>query len=339
MSQSTAPRKRLTLDEVHQLSMDALMANGADRENAEATTHFMWSAERDSCHSHGLFRLPGYVASLKSGKVNGKSRPTVTDLAPAAIRVDGDNGFAPMALEVGREPLASRARETGIAALAITNTYHFSALWVETAALAEMGLVSIAMTSAKPMVAPAGGTKPLFGTNPLSFAWPRKGREPVVFDMATAAMARGEIMVAAREGHEVHDGAGIDENGNPTTDPEAILKGAQLAFGGTKGALFALMVELMAGPMVGGPFSVEQKEIDNADGGPAGGAEFLIVIDPVVMSGNAGALDHAEKLFDEILAQEGTRLPADRRYKVRPENEKSGIEIPLSLYDTIKSLT
>jgi delta1-piperideine-2-carboxylate reductase len=331
-------RTRLTLDEVHALSMNALTANGADQENAEAVTHFMWAAERDSCHSHGLFRLPGYVASLKSGKVNGKSRPKVEDLTAAAIRVDGDNGYAPMALKVGREPLVNRTRETGIAACAIRNTYHFSALWVETAALAEQGVVAIAMTSAMPMVAPAGGIKPLFGTNPFSFAWPRKGKPPMVFDMATAAMARGEIQVAAREGHKVHDGAGIDPEGNPTNDPNEILEGAQLAFGGTKGALLSLMVELMAGPMLGENFSVEQKEADNGDGGPARGGEFLIAIDPVRLSGNASVDDHAEKLFATLLAQPGTRLPAERRYTVRPENEANGIEIPTTLYDTIKAL-
>lgn len=332
-------RTRLSLDDVHALSMAALTANGADIENAEATTHFMWAAERDSCHSHGLFRLPGYVASLKSGKVNGKAQPTLDDLAPAAIRCNGDNGFAPIGLKTGREPLAARARETGIAALALTNTYHFSALWVEAAELAEMGLVAIAMTSAKPMVAPAGGSKPLFGTNPLSFAWPRAGKQPMVFDMATAAMARGEIMVAARDGHKVQDGAGIDKDGNPTNDPDAILEGAQLAFGGTKGALLALMIELMAGPLIGQPFSVEQSEIDNNDGGPAKGGELLLAMDPKRLSGNSGVLDHAEKLFAQVLAQEGTRLPAERRYQARSENEANGIEIPTALYDTIKSLT
>jgi len=318
--------------------MAALTANGADQENAEAVTHFMWAAERDSCHSHGLFRLPGYAASLKSGKVNGKSRPTVEDLAAATIRVNGDNGYAPMALKVGRDPLVKRARETGIAACAITNTYHFSALWVEAAALAEQGVVAIAMTSAMPMVAPAGGIKPLFGTNPFAFAWPRKGKPPMVFDMATAAMARGEIQVAAREGHTVPDGAGVDPQGNPTNDPNEILDGAQLAFGGTKGALLALMIELMAGPMLGEKFSVEQKEADNGDGGPARGGEFLIAMDPVRLSGNQGVDDHAEKLFATLLAQPGTRLPAERRYKVRPENEANGIEIPTTLYETIKAL-
>ncbi len=331
-------RTRLSLDNVRDLSMNVLTTSGADTENAEAVTHFIWSAERDSCHSHGLFRLPGYAASLKSGKVNGQARPTVEDLAPAALRCNGDNGYAPMALKVGREPLAERARETGIAALAITNTYHFSALWVETAALADLGMVAIAMTSAKPMVAPAGGTKPLFGTNPLSFSWPRPNKPPMVFDMATAAMARGEIQVAAREGHTVHDGAGIDKDGRPSNDPNAILEGAQLAFGGTKGALLALMVELIAGPLIGQPFSVEQQAGDNNDGGPTTGGEFLLAIDPVRLSGNAGVLDHAEKLFGELLAQDGTRLPAERRYQLRAGNEADGIEIPTSLYETIKAL-
>lgn len=331
-------RTRLSLNDVRDLSMAALQASGADQQNAEAVTHFMWSAERDSCHSHGLFRLPGYCASLRSGKVNGRARPSVHDLAGAALGVNGDNGFAPLALDVGRGPLVERTRQTGIAALALKDVYHFSALWVETAALAEQGLVAIAMTSAMPMVAPAGGTKPLFGTNPLSFAWPRPGKPPMVFDMATAEMARGEIQIAAREGHTVRDRAGIDVNGQPTNDPNAILEGAQLAFGGTKGALLALMIELMVGPMLGQPFSVEQQAGDNNDGGPATGGELLIAIDPVRLAGGDGALDHAEKLFAALLAQPGARLPAERRYHVRPENEARGIEIPTALYDTIKAL-
>lgn len=336
---STPSRTRLSLDDVHALSMAALTKSGADHENAEAVTHFIWSAERDSCHSHGLFRLPGYAASLKSGKVNGNARPKIEPLGTAALRVDGDNGFAPLALHVGRKPLVDLAREAGIAAASLTGVYHFSALWVEAAALADEGLVAIAMTSAMPMVAPAGGTKKLFGTNPMSFAWPRAGKPPMVFDMATAAMARGEIQVAAREGHTVPDGAGVDINGQPTNNPDEILAGAQLAFGGTKGALLALMVELMAGPMLGQPFSVEQKAADNSDGGPAKGGEFLLAIDPVRFSGNTGVLDHAEKLFAEVLAQPGTRLPAERRYQVRAENEARGIEIPTPLYETIKALT
>ena len=333
------PTTRLKLSDVEQLARHTLLANGCDKANAEALTVTITSAERDGSHSHGLFRLPGYIASLRSGKVNGKANPTVEQIAPAALRVHGDNGFTPRALEVTRDPLVERAKSNGIAVAAITRTYHFAALWPETTALAEHGLAAFAFTSAKPSVAPAGGTRPLFGTNPMSFAWPRRGTKPMVFDQASAAMARGEIMIAARDGHDVPEHAGIKADGSPTTDPAEILNGAQLAFGGYKGAMLALMVELLAGPLVGEVFSIEQRDADNNDGGPAIGGELLIAIDPVRLSGNPDVFDHAEKLFSELTNQQGTRLPADRRYQHRIKAEAEGIEIPTSLYETISELS
>jgi delta1-piperideine-2-carboxylate reductase len=299
----------------------------------------MTVAERDLCHSHGLFRLPGYVTSLRSGKVNGKARPTARRIAPAVVQVDGDRGYAPLALQVGREPLAEAARANGIAALAIRRTHHFAALWIETSALAEMGLCAFAFTSYAPFVAPAGGKKPFFGTNPMSFAWPRRGKPPMVFDQASSMMARGEIQIAARDGHTVPLGAGIDADGNPTTDPNAILKGgAQLAFGGYKGASIALMIDLLAGPLIGEVTSYEAGEQDNKDGGPPAGGEFMIAIDPLRFGDREHVFDHAERLFAKLLEQEGTRLPADRRYENRKKTATTGIEIPQSLYDQITAM-
>ena len=98
----------------------------------------------------------------------------------------------------------------GVGILTITNTHHFAALWHETEALAENNLVGIACTAYKPSVAPAGAKKPLFGTNPISFAWPRKNNTPVVYDMATSTMAMGEVQVAARDGHKVPFGTGLN---------------------------------------------------------------------------------------------------------------------------------
>src|SRR5690606_29737789 len=115
-------RIRLGLDEVRDLAIRALHAAGCDEVNAAAVADTITTAERDLCHSHGLFRLPGYVAALKSGKANGVARPAASSIAPAIVKVDGDMGFAPLALRVGREPLAKAARENGIAALAIRRT-------------------------------------------------------------------------------------------------------------------------------------------------------------------------------------------------------------------------
>ena len=329
-------RMRLSLDEVYEVSVEALMANGTDAQNAADISYVIWAAERDGCHSHGLFRLPWYVNTLRKGRANGAAQPRVEDVAPTIVRVHSDNGFAPTAIKAGAAPLVERARSHGMAALAIVQCQHIGALWYETTLVAEQGLVALAMTSAKPMVAPAGGKKPFFGTNPVSFAWPRTDKPPMVFDMATAAMARGEIQIAARDGHDVPDGAGIDADGNPSNDPNEILKGAQLAFGGAKGALLSLMVELMVGPMLGQPFSVEQAADAKVDDGAAIGGEFILAIDPVRLSGNKAVLEHGERLFEALLSQEGTRLPGDRRYNARTAIAQDGVEIPLELYDTIK---
>ncbi len=328
----------LSLEEADALVMRVLRANGCDEANARAVADTVMAAERDVCHSHGIFRIPGYVASLKSGKVNGAGSPTVSKIAPSVLRVDGDGAFAPLALERGRQPLIDLAREQGIAALAIRDIYHFAALWVEVEAIADAGLAAFAWTAASPMVAPAGGFKPLFGTNPMSFGWPRKNAPPMVFDQASAAMARGEIMILSRDGKEAPPGTGIDSEGNPTTDPDAILAGAQLPFGGYKGSAIAMMIELLAGALIGENLSFEAGEQDNRDGGPPRGGELMIAIDPNRFGDPDGWLDHGEKLFERMLAEEGLRLPGGRRHVNRTKTPDGGIHVPQALYDKVCAL-
>ena len=329
---------RMGLDEVHALATEVFLAHGGSPEQTRAVADTVTAAERDECRSHGLFRVPGYVASIRSGKVDAAAKPRVDRLAPAVVEVDGAHGFAPLALEAGRGPLAALAREQGIAALAITDTYHFAALWPETEALAERGLAAFAFVAAMAYVAPAGGTKPLYGTNPMSFAWPREGRPPLVFDQASSAAARGEIMLHERDGKPIPEGWGIDAAGRPTTDPSAALAGAQLPFGGYKGASLALMIELLAGALVGDLFSFEASEADNGDGGPPRGGELVIAIDPVRCSRGGGAIRRAEALFARVLEQEGARLPSDRRYAARRRTPHEGVSIPRRLYDTLTDL-
>ncbi|SVB63071.1 uncharacterized protein METZ01_LOCUS215925, partial [marine metagenome] len=215
----------LSLDEIYQLAKKTLIANGCDEENANILSETIMKAERDGSLSHGLFRLPAYVAGLKSKKIDGKARPEVKKISSSVIKVLGNHALAPMVLKVGIPELIKAAKETGVAILAITNSHHMASMWPETEAIAEEGLVAFACTSYKPMVAPAGAKKALFGTNPISFAWPRPGKTPVVYDMATASMAMGEVQVAAREGHKVPLGTGLNKDGKETTDPNEIAKG------------------------------------------------------------------------------------------------------------------
>ncbi|MGI9335086.1 MAG: Ldh family oxidoreductase [Gammaproteobacteria bacterium] len=330
----------LTLEQVHALATDAFLAHGVSPEQTRAVADTVTAAERDGCKSHGLFRVPGYLKSVVSGKITPDAVPAVDDLAPAVVKVDAMNGFAPLALERGRGPLVDKARSQGIAALAVTNSYHFAALWPEVEALAEQGLAAFAFVSSSSFVAPAGGTKALSGTNPMAFAWPRDGKPPLVFDQASSASARGEIQIHLRDGKPIPQGWGIDADGNASTDPAAVLAGAQLCFGGYKGAAIALMVELLAGALIGDAFSFEATARDNKDGGPARGGEFLMAIDPTRCVSHPGAqLAHAEGLFARILEQNGTRLPSDRRYAARERTPADGVDIPAALFETVTALT
>lgn len=328
----------MTLDAARALAVQVLRANGCDEPNARAIAEVMILAERDGCASHGLFRLPGYVASLRSGKIDGTARPSLERIAPGILRVDAHGGAAPLAFETGRDPLAALAREQGIAALVLRDIYHFAALWPEVEALAERGLCAFAFTAATPMVAPAGGTAPFFGTNPMAFGFPRKAGPPFVFDQASAAMARGDVMIHARDRVPLPEGVGIDAEGHPTTDAAEVLKGAQLPFGGHKGSSIALMIELLVGALIGDLFSYESGERDNGDGGPPAGGELILALDPDRFGDRDSWRDHAEAFFACLREQPGVRLPGDRRRRMRETTLHGGITIPAPLAAEIRRL-
>jgi len=327
---------KMSIEQIRALARACLSDNGCNDANADAVADTVSRAERDGARSHGLFRIPGYVAALRSGKVNGAAAPRIRRLSAAAVRVDGDGGFAPLALQCGIAPLARAAEECGAAALGVVRAHHFAALWHETEALAERGLAALACTAYMPAVAPAGAHTALFGTNPISFAWPRPGRMPVVFDMATAAMAMGEVQIAARDGREVPPGTGLDARGEATTDPARIKDGGVLLpFGGYKGSALSLMVELLAAALIGERFSFEAFEADNHDGGPPRGGEFLLALSPRMLAG-PGWERHAEEFFTRFDALDGVRLPGARRHARRAEDAPP--QVNAELLDKIRGL-
>ena len=325
----------LALDEIYKLANEVMLANGCDSDNAVALADIIYRAERDGSHSHGLFRVPGYVKALRSGKVDGKAKPTVKNLSPAVIQIDGNGCFAPLAQAVGLPLLADATGKIGIAALSLIGIHHFAALWPETEYMADRGFVGLACTAYMPMVAPAGSKEALFGTNPISFAWPRPGQNPVVYDMATASMAMGDVQIAARDGRRLPPGIGLDTNGNPTTDPAAIAKGVLLPFGGYKGSAIALMVELLAAGLTGEQFSYEARDTDNKDGGPPRGGEMIIGMSPNIIAGKNWQ-DHVESFMKKMTSLKGVRMPGSRRHKNRLDTGPR--QVNAALVDTIKEL-
>ena len=325
----------LSLDEIFSLAKMSLIKHGANEENADAVAHTVTNAERDGSISHGLFRIPGYIKALKSKKVDGSAKPTIKEVTPIIFRCDANNGFAPLAHKDSLKLVINAAKKFGMAGVAIQRCHHFAALWPEVEEISNNGLVGLTSVSYTPSVAPAGGTTALFGTNPMAFAWPRPGKKPIVFDMATASMAKGELQIAARDGHSVPLGTGLSPSGELTTDASEIDKGVLLPFGGHKGSVIALMIELLSGPLVGETFSYETKERDNGDGGPAQGGQFILAMSPKILSGKDTS-EQTEQFLKKYNDIEGVRIPGSRRHKNRENDEPR--KVNTSLLNTIIDL-
>jgi len=308
--------------------------NGTAPEVAAILARNCASAERDGAHSHGIFRIPGYLSTLASGWVNGKAVPVVTDVASGFVRVDAGNGFAQPALEAARALLVDKARSAGIALLAIHNSHHFAALWPDVEPFAEDGLVALSVVNSMTCVVPHGADRPLFGTNPIAFAAPRADGLPIVFDLATSAIAHGDVQIAARKGERLPPGMGVDSLGQPTTDPKAVLEGgALLPFGGHKGSALSMMVELLAAALTGGNFSFEFNWADHPGARTPWTGQLLIVIDPSKSAGQ----DFAERSQELVRQMHGVglkRLPGDRRHGQRAKARVEGIALdPQTLAD------
>ncbi|MBV4504310.1 Ldh family oxidoreductase [Pseudomonas sp. BW13M1] len=326
-SPSTGPVVRVPFNELQALLQAIFERHGCSAAVAAVLAHNCASAQRDGAHSHGVFRIPGYVSTLDSGWVDGRAEPQVSDLAPAYVRVDAKGGFAQPALAAARPLLVEKARTAGIAVLAIHNSHHFAALWPDVEPFADEGLVALSVVNSMTCVVPHGARKPLFGTNPIAFAAPCAGHDPIVFDMATSAMAHGDVQIAARAGEQLPPGMGVDAEGRPTSDPKAILEGgALLPFGEHKGSALSMMVELLAAALTGGNFSWEFDWSGHPGAKTPWTGQLIIVIDPSKAEGERFAL-RSRELVGQMQAAGLTRMPGERRYREREVAGREGVAL------------
>jgi len=327
---------RIGFDALAELVAQTFQRHGCSVEVARVIAHNMVTAEQDGAKSHGVFRIAAYLSSLDAGWVDGRAEPLVEDVAPAMLRSDGRNGFALPVLKLARPALVAKARTNGIALLTVRNAHHFSAVWPDIEPFAREGFIALAMINSMSSVVPHGGHRKLYGTNPLGFAAPRAGGDPLVFDQATSALSNGDVQIAAREGHQLPPNSGVDRDGNPTTDPKAVLDGgALLSFGGYKGSSIGMMMEIMAAGLAGGRFSYEVDFSTHPGAATPNTAQTYIVVDP-----GRGAVTEftarIEALIAEIHDAGQERLPGDRRYANRREAVANGIALSDEEYAMVR---
>ena len=328
----------LSVEELVSLLEKIFLRHGTSADVARTLAQNCAFAERDGAHSHGVFRIPGYVSTLDSGWVNGKAVPVVEDVAPGFVAVDAANGFAQPALAAARPLLVEKARSAGIALLAIRNSHHFAALWPDVEPFANEGLVALSVVNSMTCVVPHGADRPLFGTNPIAFAAPQANGEPIVFDLATSAIAHGDVQIAARKGELLPPGMGVDSLGQPTRDPKAILEGgALLPFGGHKGSALSMMVELLAAALTGGNFSFEFDWSNHPGAKTPWTGQLLIVIDPSKTAGHNFA-ERSEELVRQMHGVGLRRLPGERRHRERRKSEEHGITLDEPVLAQLRTL-
>ena len=334
---SAAPGQaiHLSLVQVRALSLEALLGAGVAPGNAATVADSVAAAEADGIHSHGLARLPTYCEHARVGKIDGAALPLLHQLRPGLVQVDACDGFAHPAIDLGLPALLASAAAQGIAALAVQRSYNCGVVGFHVERIAAAGFVGLGFVHAPASMAPHGGTRPVFGTNPVAIAVPRAGCAPMVLDQSSSVVAKSEIVVHQQRGEAIPLGWALDSQGLPTSDPSAALNGgSMLPAGGVKGAGIALLVELLAAWATGANLSIDAPSFaDNLGGSPRTG-QFFIALDIGPMAG-PDAPNRLERLFASVLSQDGARLPGERRLAARIRTAREGIFLPAALHARI----
>lgn len=313
------------------LATRALQNAGASDAMAAATARALVDAELQGLASHGLARIAQYTTHLRNGRADGRAIPAIIKSKGGALLVDAKCGLAFPACALAVAEAIARAREFGVAFAGVTNSHHFGVAAYHLGPVAEAGIVGLAFGNSPAAMPAAGGTRPLFGTNPIAAIFPRRDAAPLTIDLSLSAVARGKLMVAAQEGRTIPYGWALDRDGEPTTDPRAGLAGSMLPMGGTKGAMLALIVELLACALTGAALGFEADSFFVDTGNRPRIGQAFLAIDPDALAGRAVYFERLETLLAAMVEEAGVRLPGYRRNELAEKHRAQGIEIPSAL--------
>ena len=314
-----------------------LQRAGASEAMAQATARGLVLAEAQGLGSHGLSRVAQYATHLKNGRANGQAVATVARRKGGALLIDAQEGLAFPACELAVAEAVAAAKTQGVAFAGVANSHHCGVVVDHLRPAAAAGMVALGFANSPAAMPAAGGKHPIFGTNPVAAVFPRRSGDPLMIDLSLSEVARGKLMVAAKQGKPIPHGWALDAAGEPTTDPQAGLTGSMLPIGAMtspKGAMLALVVELLVTALVGSQFGFEASSFFVDEGNRPRIGQAFIVVDPGALAGSDGYLDRVEVLVAEMLRDEGVRLPGARREALRRKAEAQGLDVPDGLLAT-----
>jgi (2R)-3-sulfolactate dehydrogenase (NADP+) len=329
---------KYSISDVHALCTEAFTACKVTSAQAGPTIDALILAEAQGLASHGISRVPMYLAHVTHGRVNPNAVPVIQQQSASAALINADNGFAFPACNQAIKLAIQKASETGIAVGAVTNSHHFGVAGNHLRAIADAGLVGWAMGNSPAAMPAWGGKRAIFGTNPIAAIFPRTNADPILIDLSLSEVARGKIMVAAKNGTPIPQGWALDAQGNPTTDAKAALAGMMLPMGGVKGAMLAMVVEIMVTALTGAHFGAEADSFFVDAGNQPRLGQLFLVINPDALAGRLAYESRLSDLIDVVLQDPEVRLPGTRRFALAEEAIREGLELPDVLVEQIRKL-
>jgi (2R)-3-sulfolactate dehydrogenase (NADP+) len=326
------------VSDLRDLAQRALAHAGASEAMARITADALADAEAQGLSSHGMARVPQYATHLRNGRADGRAVAVIARERGGAILVDARSGLAFPACALAVDEAIRRAREFGVAFAGVTNSHHFGVAAWHLQPVCAAGMVGLAFGNSPAAMPAAGGKRALFGTNPVAAVFPRRDATPLSIDLSLSQVARGKVMVAAKQGKSIPLGWALDRDGQPTTDAAAALEGSMLAMGGTKGAMLALVVELLVTALTGAALGFEASSFFVDEGNRPRIGQAFLVIDPDALAGRDVYLERVETLVSAMQEDAGVRLPGARRAALSAAANAQGTEISQALADQLRVL-
>jgi LDH2 family malate/lactate/ureidoglycolate dehydrogenase len=330
---------------LEQLCSAILQHQGIAPDDADFVAQTLVDTDLRGVHSHGSMRLGRYVRELKSGVTNPHPSIGISAEGPAFACVDGDGGLGQLVGRLAMQTCMAKARSAGSATVTARRSRHFGAAGTYCLMAAAEDLIGLTMTVASSRLAPTGGSKALFGNNPIALAVPGDQEFTLLIDFAMGKIAAGKLELAAAAGTTLPAGMIRDKHGNPTTDPQVGLEGTIVPIGEHKGYALTLLIEILAGLLGGAPyFNIARDQVaDHVR--QTGIGHFFMVIDPsrfmpidrfkatiAAMAQGIKASPHSQGV-DEIL------VPGEIEHRLRLERLEQGIPLAASTLEMLRDLS
>ena len=332
---------RFPWQEVHDFARRIFIGIGMPEEDATIEADTLIWANLRGVDSHGVVRIPWYVETVSSGIMNPRPHVKVLVDTSAVAMIEADRAFGPIVTNLAADMAIEKAKQVGIGWILIRNHGHQGAMGPYVQRIANSDMAGLIFACSPPNMVPFGSRVAGLNNCPFALSAPARRHPPLILDMATSVVALGKVFVARDRGESMPADWGVDADGNPTTDPNALA--ALLPVGGPKGSGMALLFECIASLMVSNPLVLPFLSIRDGEANSAEHASHLAkhnqncVIAAIDISHFAdideykgqvdGIVDHLKALpkangFDEIL------MPGEREERVHAERLRSGIPIP-----------